>query len=208
MQHSFLIKHVYLQQSSFISRAKKQSQRGITLIELMIAITISSLLAAIALPNFNDFIVELRVDSEISRLARLLTLARNFAINSDHNVIICPLTTNGACSVMWHEELTVFVDSNNNQKFDVNNGELMIAKKSAAVIGDMLIYAKNRTKITYQATGHLFGLSNGTLKYCPKGHQNKSRGIIIARSGRFYTTTDINHDGRDQNRSHKTIQCD
>ncbi|KGJ93414.1 GspH/FimT family pseudopilin [Colwellia psychrerythraea] len=181
---------------------------GITLIELMVSIGVTSILITIALPSFNDFIVKLRVDNEISRLARLLLAARNHAINMQDNVIICPLKTNGVCSVNWHDELSVFVDSNNNKKFDSANNELLLATKSPINSGDSLKYATNRNRITYQATGHLFGLSNGTLKYCPKGYEEKSRGIVIARSGRFYTTTDNNNDGQDETRSHQKIVCD
>jgi type IV fimbrial biogenesis protein FimT len=182
--------------------------RGMTLIELMVSIGISSILTTIALPNFNDFIIQLRVDNEISRLARLLLTARNHAISSDDNVIICPLADNGTCSINWHEQLSVFIDSNGNQQFDSANGDLLIATKSPVVSGDILKYATKRNKITYQATGHLFGLSNGTLRYCPKGYKEKSRAIVIARSGRFYATTDSNNDGHDETRGKKIINCD
>lgn len=181
--------------------------RGITLIELMISIGISSILTAIAIPSFNDFIVQLRVDNEISRLARLLHTARSHAISSGDNTIICPLANNGTCSVNWYEQLSVFIDSNGNKKFDSTDGELLITTKSPAVSGDILKYAVNRNKITYQPTGHLFGLSNGTLRYCPKGYEKKSRAIVVARSGRFYATTDSNNDGYDETRSNKKIIC-
>ena len=181
---------------------------GVTLIDLMVSIGITSILITIALPSFNDFIVQLRVDNEISRLARLLLTARNHAISSAENVIICPLENNGACSVNWHEQLSVFIDNNGNKQFDSADGELLIATKSPITSGDTLKYAKNRTKITYQATGHLFGLSNGTLKYCPKKYEEKSRAIVVARSGRFYATMDNNNDGYDETRSNKKVICD
>lgn len=181
---------------------------GMTLIELMVSIGITSILTTIALPSVNNFIVQLRVDNEISRLSRLLLTARNHAINSGDNVIICPLESNGTCSVNWHEQLSVFIDTNSNQQFDNANNELLITTKGPITSGDILKYAKNRNKITYQATGHLFGLSNGTLRYCPKGYEEKSRAIVVARSGRFYATTDNNNDGHDETRSNRKIICD
>lgn len=182
--------------------------RGMTLIQLMVTIAIASVLSSIAIPSLNDLIVELRVDNEISRLSRLLLVARNHSIAHQRNVIICPLGSNGSCTNNWHEELSVFVDTNGNQEFDGNINELMVTTKRAAAFGDKLTYAQNRTKITYQSTGHLFGLSNGTLKYCPKNYQDKSRGLVIARSGRFYATADNNHDGIDETRSKQIISCD
>lgn len=182
--------------------------QGMTLIELMLGIAITTILITIALPSFNSFIVQLRVDNEISRLARLLLIARSHAISSENNVIICPLINDGTCTVNWHEELSVFVDSNANKQFDSANNELLIATKAPISSGDILKYATSRNKITYQATGHLFGLSNGTLRYCPKDYAEKSRAIIVARSGRFYATKDNNNDGHDQTRSNQTIDCD
>ena len=181
--------------------------QGMTLIELIISIGITSLLTTIAIPSFNDFIIQLRVDNEISRLGRLLLTARNQAISSGNNVIICPLSDNGTCSVNWFEQLSVFIDNNGNKQFDISDGEQLITTKGPSFSGDILTYATNRNKITYQPTGHLFGLSNGTFRYCPKGHKDKSRAIVVAGSGRFYASTDNNNDGYDQTRNNKNISC-
>ena len=202
--HSYARKSV----SSPLSLAKIKLTCGMTLIELMVGIGITSVLATIALPNMSDFIVELRVDNEIYRLSRLLTLARNHAISTNSRVVICPISASGDCTTNWHDELIVFVDNNGNQQFDNAANDLLIATKASVKQGDVLTYAMNRNKITYQATGHLFGLSNGTLRYCPKGYSAKSRAIVVARSGRFYATTDSNSDGIDETRSNQVIQCD
>jgi type IV fimbrial biogenesis protein FimT len=205
---------LYTQNTIKISTYKGRSNlcqtkicRGMTLIELMISIGITSLLSTIAIPSFNNFIIQLRVDNEISRLSRLLLTARNHAINSGNNVIICPLADSGTCSVNWFEQLSVFIDNNGNKQFDIADGERLITTKGPSFSGDILTYATNRNKITYQPTGHLFGLSNGTFRYCPKGHKDKSRAIVVARSGRFYASTDNNNDGYDQTRHNKKISC-
>ena len=181
--------------------------RGATLIELIVSVSITATLSVIAVPRFSDFIVQMRVDSEIYRLSRLLLTARNYSINSGENVIVCPLENSGTCSVNWHEELSVFIDVNNNQTFDADNKDLLITTKAPIKVHDTLTYAKNRTKITYQPTGYLYGLANGTFRYCPNGYEDKSRGVVVARSGRFYATTDNNADGRDETRSNKIISC-
>lgn len=179
---------------------------GFTLIELMISVAITSILLAIAVPNFNDFIVQLRVDNEISQLHRLLLITRNAAINSGQNAIICPLNNTLKCTEEWQRELSVFIDANQNKAFDAT--EQLIIIRAEIHKGDELVYGKRRNKITFKPTGQLSGLANGTFRYCPKDHKNKSRGIIIARSGRIYQSSDNNNDGIDENRSSKKITCD
>ncbi|WP_057830699.1 GspH/FimT family pseudopilin [Colwellia sp. TT2012] len=182
-------------------------QKGITLVELMMSLAITSILAVISLPNFNEFTVQMRVDNEISMLQRLLLTARNSAINSGEKVIMCPLTEGGQCTTNWHEVLSVFIDKNNNKTYDAANNERIVVTKAAIKLGDQLIYGKGRTMVTYRPSGHLTGLSNGTFRYCPLGHEVKSRGIVIARSGRFYVTSDIDNDSKDETRMNKEITC-
>ena len=186
--------------------ASNSSTKGFTLIELMVSISVTSILAAIAVPNFSDFIVKMRVDNEVSQLHRMLLITRNAAINSGQKTILCPLASNSQCTTQWQNELSVFVDVNNNKQFDAN--EKVIKIRAAITVGDELIYGKGRNKITFKPTGQLSGLTNGTFRYCPQSHKSNSRGIVVARSGRVYQSSDVDNDGIDENRGNKEINCD
>lgn len=191
---------------SIVKNSKSiKANRGFTLLELMVSLTIVSILAGIAIPNFNDFIVQMRVDNEIYHLHRMLLIARNAAINNGQKTILCPLDNGSQCTSQWQNELSVFTDFNNNKLLDAN--ETVIIKRPAITKDDVLIYGKGRNKVTFKPTGQLSGLANGTFRYCPKDYENHSRGIIVARSGRIYQSSDIDHDGLDENRGNKEIHC-
>lgn len=184
-----------------------EQQAGITLLELMTSVAVTSILTVIAVPNMGSFVVQLRVNDEISMLHRLLLITRNSAINSGERAILCPLNSKGKCTTEWHNELSVFIDNNNNQRFDSVNNEKIITTKSPIKADDILIYGKGRTKVTYHPTGHLSGLSNGTFRYCPLNYEHKSRAVIVARSGRTYVSSDVDKDTKDETRMNKEIKC-
>jgi type IV fimbrial biogenesis protein FimT len=184
---------------------------GFTLIEVLVSLAILTSLTAIGIPSLLDFTVKLKVDNEISHLYRLLLTARNSAINSGQATTVCPLDKSNQCSSDWSKPLYVFNDINDNKQFEPNNNEKVISMKAAINEQDKLQYGKNRIGVTYTSTGHLSGWGqNGTFKYCPKNHANKSRGIIVATSGRLYKSyqaTKGKHKGKDKNRSGTVNIC-
>lgn len=183
------------------------NQHGMTLIELLISIAVISILSFIAIPNFQAFVVKLRVDNEITSLHRSLLMARNYAINSGSVVTMCPLNANNECTSQWQNELSVFVDRNGNRVFDELDGERILTTKSAIDASDRLVYGKHRNRVSYHPDGHLTGLTNGTFRYCPHGYEEFSRAIVIARSGRLYSSSDIDNDGKEETRSNKEVSC-
>lgn len=185
----------------------KLPSKGFTITELLIGIGIVGLLTAIAAPSLSEYMVQSRVDNEISELHRLILTARNTAINSGKNVTICPLT--GAnCGTNWHNELSVFSNSDNtltnNKSYDSSNEEL-IKIKAKAESNDSLKFSQNI--IIFSPTGRLVSGGNGNFSYCPKNHSDLSRGLEVSLSGRVYATSDTDNDSKDEKRDGSEISC-
>ena len=180
--------------------------KGFTIVELMVTVAVLAIVTAVALPNFNEFITKTRVDNEVSELYRLLLTARNTAINSDQNVTICPLAANSTCNNDWHKELSVFTDLNSNGIYEPANNEELIKVKAAISSGDKLEYGQN--SLVYMPTGRLSGSADAEpFKYCPGSGAEHARGIEVSASGRFYSTSDIDNDGKDETRAGVKIVC-
>jgi len=181
--------------------------KGFTITELLIGIAIVGILTAIASPSLSQFMVQSRVDNEITEIHRLILSARNSAINSGKNVTICPLSGT-SCTTNWQNELSVFINNDNtltnNKSYDSANEEL-IKVKSTIATGDTLNFSQN--VIIFSPTGRLISGGNGKFSYCPKGNSDLSRGVEISLSGRVYTTSDSDNDGKDNNRSGTNVSC-
>jgi type IV fimbrial biogenesis protein FimT/type IV fimbrial biogenesis protein FimU len=187
---------------SIFSSSRRQ---GFTLVELMVSIAVVGVISAIALPSMSDFLVKMRVDNEISEMQRLLLTARNMAINTGKNTTVCPLTS-GACTNNWHNEISVFTNSDNTLATNNNfaDPDELVKIKSEIKSGDKLQYSQN--SVIYTPDGRLLTAS-ANFRYCPKNKADESRGISISLSGRSYTSSDTDDDGKDEDRTGNEITC-
>jgi len=185
-------------------RTIRLANYGFTVIELMVSIAIAGILTAVAMPSFNDFMTSTRVDNEISELHRILLTARNTAINTGQNVTVCPLNISNICSTNWQGEISVFTNTASNTIYDPIN-ETLIKVKGSTTTGDLLQYSQS--SVIYTPSGRLSNNISDTFSYCPQSNADMSRGIDVTISGRVYSTSDTDNDGKDETRNNSEIIC-
>ena len=79
---------------------KAQMQKGFTLIELMIVVAIIGILAAIALPAYQDYTVRARVTEGLSLASGLKTSVQETFTTQGPRSMICGTTTNTDCDAI------------------------------------------------------------------------------------------------------------
>lgn len=172
-----------------------KKKNGFTLIELMVGVSILGILATIAIPSFNALLQDIRVDNKMSELQRALLTARNTAVNTGQFVILCPLDADNLCTTNWNQELSVFIDLNNDLNYDPNadindiTHETLIRTIPAIEPNDQLTYSLPAiTQLRYARTGILSlnvgAFANGDFSYCPNGNAKLNQAVIISASGR------------------------
>lgn len=77
---------------------KSSLQRGFTLLELMVALTISAVLLAVAIPSFRDSSLRSTLTVQSNDLVSAALLARSEAIKRRAAVSLCSSTDNATCT--------------------------------------------------------------------------------------------------------------
>ena len=76
----------------FASSQAHRADQGFTLIELLMTVTVAGILAAIAVPSFNSFVLNNRDANQINSLVSSFNFARSEAVkrNTSFGVAVCP----------------------------------------------------------------------------------------------------------------------
>ena len=117
-----------------LTRSNSCSQ-GFTLIELLITVAILGIVAAIAAPSMQNFVLNNRIRAQAAALTSSLAFARTEAITRSTRVVTCPLTTSVACGCgvdididkeKWESGWQVFVDTDDDAICDSDDSLLEV----------------------------------------------------------------------------------
>src|SRR5262249_19360135 len=132
----------------------KLAQHGFTLLELMTAIAIIAVLAAIATPSFRSFSANSRITAVANTVANALAVARSEALRQSQPVSVCPSKNGKTCnSANWGAGWMVFTGSGNPGV--VNGGDTVLQTWPAPTGGVALTFAtaSANTYVRFDARG-------------------------------------------------------
>lgn len=182
-------------------------QRGYTLLELLIALTILLILSTLALPSFSSIVKRTQAEIQMHALIDAAQLARSSAVSRRESVVFCATSNQQVCGDDWTQGAMVFVDPNNNRRIDPN--EPVITTLPPTPEGSRLVMraALNKQYLRYMSTGMLENTA-GSWVYCPaNATEREARNVIFNRTGRMRFGTDHNRDGIPENTEGQPVRC-
>jgi type IV fimbrial biogenesis protein FimT len=144
-------------------------QQGITLIEMMVVISILAILAAIALPSFNDATLSSKLRSYANNFVASAHLARSEAIKQNAVVTLCVSADGASCATGGWQ-----------QGWIVLSGTTVIYRQSATAAGYRITESAGLSSLTFQPTG--IGATQATLTVCRATPYAGSQERVIALS--------------------------
>lgn len=171
--------------------------KGFTLIELMIAIAILSVLLSIAIPGFRQFLISTRLTSQANQLVGDLAYARNEAGTKNRNVIVCIAATPTSCATSgddWALGWLIWSDLNGNSSLDAATE---ILKYTAPLDGNVSVILSGlspNTLLTFRPHGGLPSTTGslGNFKFCESGFGDGRR-VSIPYTGRASVKRETNY---------------
>ena len=154
---------------------------GFTLLELMITMTLISLVMAIGMPSMRVFIQNDRLVTQINTMVGHLAYARSEAVTRHQPVVICASSNLTSCSsTNWAEGWIVFVDADRSS--DLTAGEELL-RQQQAMSGDVTFTSSIGAVVSYDERGFAPN-SIGTFSLCDDRGTSEMKSISISATGR------------------------
>jgi type IV fimbrial biogenesis protein FimT len=160
----------------------RPTQRGITMIELLIAISIVAILAGVAMPALSGAMEASRSSSARAALLGSYVAAVDSATMSGSRAVLCPSSDGNACLADpdWSGGWIVFLDSDGDREHQA--GEPIVAQHAALAGKVRLRSTVGRTRIVIQPSGGNAG-SNVTYTLCDGRGAAKAETLVLSNRG-------------------------
>ncbi|MEM9402852.1 MAG: GspH/FimT family pseudopilin [Pseudomonadota bacterium] len=133
----------------------RQTQTGVTLYELLIALVIVGIVLSLGVPNMVEFRQNSRITATANDLISAFQLARTESARAKDNITICassaPMSATPVCGGTWDQGYIVFVDSDGDIVRD--GTEEVLRRHEAAQEGVEFAVANDATFFSFGPTG-------------------------------------------------------
>jgi type IV fimbrial biogenesis protein FimT len=178
------------------ARALTRAQRGVSMIEVLIVLTIAAILLGVGVPNLQQYLASNRVVSTSQELYTALQFARSEAMRRGQQVTMRHTGTAGSRD--WTSGWTMFVDANGNGAIDAGDETLRVGATQAAPL-TVFASANFASFVAFDGNGRLTTAGGGTFVVCHGpdlvvAGQARSRAVLVNGAGRVRPALDTNND--------------
>jgi len=158
---------------------------GLTLPELLISLSVTSIMTFTALIYLPPLIQSNRMSGEVNRFVTSLQLARSEAVKSGRRLVLCPQTKQHLCgrAADWENGWLLFASEDREWQTD----EPLILKAPPMAGFIEMRSGNHRKRIVYQPDGSSGG-TNSSFTFCDRRGLTRPRVICLSNSGRPRTT--------------------
>ena len=158
--------------------------RGLSLLELLVTMGISTIIFSITIPVMASLINQNRISAQVNNLRSSLELTRSTAITENQHAVICKSDDGKYCSRKgeWSQGWIIFVDDDHNRRR--SDDEKLVSAQAHLPTATQLKYRAfgSRHYVAYRPIG--FTKTNGTFTVCNPAVPDRSRALILSKTGR------------------------
>ena len=160
----------------------RSPQKGITLLELLVCLSIILIIISLGIPQFMRTLAYFESRSTQQSLLTYIASARAHALYLQEVVTLCPLAEDQSCSNDWNKPLTTFSDLNSNAVLDNTEEIISIWDGKNSLVN--MSWTQSRRYIRFRPNGFTTA-TTGSLRYCSSNYfEDYDFRIVVARTGR------------------------
>lgn len=156
-------------------------QNGWTLVEMVMAMALVAVLAALAVPALGHALARHRVLDADNAFTGALHYARTAAVRNGARVLVCPSQDGRTClaDTRWDRGWLVALDRDHDNQPDAS--PLLRGKGDPAL---RIVSTHGRTRLVFRASGGAPG-GNVTFTLCQQRQMDSVRQLVMSNSGRL-----------------------
>lgn len=150
-----------------------QIKFGFTLIELIVTVAVLAIIVMIATPYILEQLASMEAKRIEGQIKNTLKLAKAESLIRRQDLLVCLSNNGGTCDRDSYKNLLLFLDTNNNNNFDVGVDDLLEEQALEPKYSTLYLRVGNKRHYTKfwgdsgSPRGHF-----GHIKYCPTSTYN------------------------------------